>query len=177
MRLRHSRGAGRRSAPVGLLLAALLLAGCGRSGYGTVDAHQLVLIPTARPATAAAARADAALVCGARMEARRLHHALRVARPRNGSASSQIAVTNAVTADKPGGVLIVPVARNPMLAPILSLRRAGITVARLATPRTPARAAAEGARAVRAVVLAMRPDRRADQVARGSLLAPCASAH
>ena len=136
-------------------LAALALAGCGRSGYGTVDAHQLVLIPPAQPASAAARRADAQLVCGARVEARRLHHAFTVQRPRTGSASAQIAVANAVTADKPGGVLIVPVAPNPMLAPILSMRRAGIRVVRLSVPRDPAAAAARGARAVGAVVRAI----------------------
>jgi len=158
-------------------VAALVLAGCGTSGYGTVDAHQLVLIPTARPASAAAARADAALVCGARAEARRLHHAFRIARPRTGSASSQIAVANAVTAEKPGGVLIVPADRNAMLAPILSLRRAGIKVALLSPPSAPAAAAAEGARAVAAVVWAMRPHRRVRAAPAATLLAPCASAH
>lgn len=157
------------------LAAALALSGCGTSGYGTVDPHQLVLIPTARPAGAAARRADAALVCGARVQARRLHHALRVARPRTGSASSQIAVVNAVTADKPGGVLIVPAAGNAMLAPILSMRRAGIRVARLSPPR-PDRAATEGARAVAAVVRAIGPRRRgAPAPTAASLLAPCAS--
>lgn len=133
------------------LLAAVLLAGCGTSGYGTVNAHQLVLIPPARPASAAGRRAEAALVCAARAEARLLHRALRVARPRSASASSQIEVVNAVTALKPGGVLIVPVAGNAMLAPILSLRGAGIAVARLPPPRSPA-AAAAGAHAVAAVV-------------------------
>lgn len=157
-------------------LAALVLAGCGTSGYGTVDTHQLVLIPTARPTSAAAERAEAALVCGARAEARRLHHAFKIARPHTGSASSQIAVTDAVTAEKPGGVLIVPADRNAMLAPILSLRRAGIKVARLAPPRAPATAAAEGARAVAAVVRAMRPHRRGPGAPAATLLAPCASA-
>lgn len=149
------------------LLAALALVGCGTSGYGTVNAHQLVLIPTALPATAAARRAAAALACGARAEAHRLHHALRVARPRAASASSQIAVANAVTADKPGGILIVPAADNAMLAPILSMRRAGIHVAKLPAPREPGAATAEGARAVARLVKAP---------AAVNLLAPCASA-
>ncbi|HET9126437.1 MAG TPA: hypothetical protein VFN65_16275 [Solirubrobacteraceae bacterium] len=134
------------------LLATVILAGCGTSGYGTVNAHQLVLIPRARSASAAGRRAEAALVCAARAEARRLHRALRVARPRSGSASSQIEVVNAVTALKPGGVLIVPVAGNAMLAPILSLRGAGIAVARLPPPRAPAAAAVVGAHAVAEVV-------------------------
>jgi ABC-type sugar transport system substrate-binding protein len=136
-------------------LAALALAGCGRSGYGTVDTHQLVLIPTARPASAMAQRADAQLICGARAEAAALHRAFAVQRPRTGSASAQIAVANAVTADKPGGVLIVPVAPNPMLAPILSMRRAGIKVVRLTAPRDPTTSATAGARAVSAAVRAI----------------------
>jgi ABC-type sugar transport system substrate-binding protein len=138
----------RLAAAAALALAALALAACGRSGYGTVDTHQLVLIPTAPPASAAGRHADAQLICAARAEARALHHTLTVARPRNGSASAQITVANQVTADKPGGVLIVPVAANPMLAPILSMRRAGIEVVRLDGPVAPRTAAAQGARAV-----------------------------
>jgi hypothetical protein len=144
-----------RISSAGLLagvLAAVMLAGCGTSGYGTVNAHQLVLIPPARVTSAAGRRAEAALVCAARTEARRLHRGLRVARPRSASASAQIAVVDAVTALKPGGVLIIPVAGNAMLAPILSLRGAGIAVARLPPPRSPAAAATAAARAVAAVV-------------------------
>jgi hypothetical protein len=159
------------------VIATLALGGCGTSGYGTVDAHQVVLIPTAGPATVAARRADAALVCGARAQARRLHRALRVARPRSDTASSQILVADAVTADKPGGVLIVPAAGNAMLAPILSMRRAGIKVARISPPGDPPAAAGEGARAVAAVVRAMRTHRRGTGVAAApNLLARCASA-
>jgi ABC-type sugar transport system substrate-binding protein len=135
-----------------------------------------VLIPTALPAPAAARQADAARVCGARAEARRLHHALRVARPRTPTPSAQIAVANAVTAVKPGGVLIVPVARNAMLAPILSLRRAGIRVVRLSPSSDPRTAAAEGAHAVIDVVAAIeRHNLRAGITSASSLLAPCAS--
>jgi ABC-type sugar transport system substrate-binding protein len=136
------------AAAAALLLAALTLTACGRSGYGTVNTHQLVLIPTALPASPAARRAEVQLICAARAEAHALHHTLTVARPRNASASAQIAVANQVTADKPGGVLIIPVAANPMLAPILSMRRAGIKVVRLAGPIAPRTAAAQGARAV-----------------------------
>jgi len=171
MRTPRSR---RRAAPA--LLAALALTGCGTSGYGTVDTHQLVLIPSAPPASAAARRAQDALVCGARAEARRLHRALQVTRPRAASASAQITVADAVTADKPGGVLIVPAARNAMLAPILSMRRAGIKVARLRPPGRSGVAAAAGARAVARVVGAI--DGHALDEGAGSgvtLLASCAS--
>ena len=141
MRLPHPRTAA-------ALLAALSLAGCGRSGYGTVDAHQLVLITTALPTSATARAAEEALACGARAEARRLHRALTVQRPRTSSASAQIALADSVTADKPGGIVIVPVAANPMLAPILSMRGAGIKVVRLSAPGDPGTAATRGARAV-----------------------------
>jgi hypothetical protein len=155
------------------LLAAVLLAGCGTSGYGTVNAHQLVLIPPARPASAVGRRAEAAFVCAARAEARRLHRALRVARPRSASASAQIEVVNAVTALKPGGVLIIPVAGNAMLAPILSLRGAGIAVVRLPPPRSPAAAAA--AHAVAAVVGRIERRRTAPSVGpEANVAAPCA---
>ncbi len=145
----------RRTLATAVILAALVLAGCGRSGYGTVDTHQLVLVATARPASSPARLAQDALACGARAEARQLHRALTVARPRSSTASAQIAVANAVTANKPGGVVIIPVAPNPMLAPILSMRRAGIKVVRLSVPRDPAAAASQGARAVAAAVRAI----------------------
>jgi hypothetical protein len=164
--------------PVALSLAALALTACGRSGYGTVDTHQLVLIPTALPASAAARRTDAQLICGARAEARALHHALTVARPRNASASAQIAVANQVTATKPGGVLIAPVGPNPMLAPILSMRRAGIKVVRLAPARTPS-AVAQGARAIAWAVDAIehRENQNAGNNRAISLLDRCESVH
>jgi ribose transport system substrate-binding protein len=159
------------------LLAAPLLAGCGTSGYGTVDTQQLVLIPTARPAAARARQADTALVCGARAEARRLHRGLRVERPQADSPSAQIAVVNAVTAEKPGGVLIAPVARNAMLAPILSMRRAGIRVIRVSPPDDPRTAASEGARDVAAAVRAIQGHGHGAGISAAvSLLAPCASA-
>ncbi|HTU31471.1 MAG TPA: hypothetical protein VMF07_18920 [Solirubrobacteraceae bacterium] len=165
-------------AATALTLTALALTACGRSGYGTVDTHQLVLIPSAVPTSPAAQRADAQLICGARLEAHTLHRVLTVARPRNGSAPDQIAVANQVTADKPGGVLIVPVARNAMLAPILSMRRAGIKVVRLAAPRSP-HAAAQGARAVAQAVDAI--EHRDNQDAANnrpvSLLDRCETVH
>ena len=162
-----------RLAPVALALA---LAGCGTSGYGTVNRHELVLIPTA-PTAAGARRAGAALICGARAEARRLRHALRLERPRTDSPSAQIAVANTVTAEKPGGVLIVPVARNATLAPILSMSRAGIRVVRLSLPHDPGAAASEGARGVAAVVGAIDGNRAPTGVPGAvTLLAQCASA-
>lgn len=159
--------------------AALTLTACGRSGYGTVNTHQLVLIPTALPASPAAQRADAQLICAARAEAHALHHSLTVARPRNGSPSAQIAVANRVTAEKPGGVLIVPVAANPMLAPILSMRRAGIKVVRLPTPIAPHTAAAQGARAVVRAVSAIEHVDIQDNGNSGSFSLPdrCESVH
>lgn len=171
----------RPSAPTtlaALAVTALALTACGRSGYGTVNAHQLVLIPTALPASPAARRADAELVCGARTEAHLLHHALTVARPRGHSPSAQIAVANQVTAKKPGGVLIVPVAANPMLAPILSMRRAGIKVMRLPAPRDPQTAAGTAARAVAWAVSAI--EGHSDETANSEpvrLLDRCESVH
>lgn len=165
-------------AALALPLTALVLTACGRSGYGTVNTHQLVLIPTALPTSPAAERGDARLICAARAEARALHHALTVARPRNASASAQIAVANQVTATKPGGVLIVPVAPNPMLAPILSMRRAGIKVLRLSLPRDPRTAAGVGAHAVARTVSAI--EGRSDVTANDepvSLLDRCESVH
>jgi ABC-type sugar transport system substrate-binding protein len=159
-------------------LAALTLTACGRSGYGTVNAHRLVLIPTALPTSPAARRADAELACGARTEAHLLHHALTVARPRDHSPSAQIAVANQVTAKKPGGVLIVPVAANPMLAPILSMRRAGIKVMRLPAPRDPRTAAGTGARGVAWAVSAI--EGHSDETANSEpvrLLDRCESVH
>ncbi len=165
-------------AAITLTALALALTACGRSGYGTVNAHQLVLIPTALPTSPAARRADAELVCGARTEARLLHHALVVARPRNHSASAQIAVANQVTAQKPGGVLIIPIAANPMLAPILSMRRAGIKVMRLPPPRDPRTAAGTAARGVAWAVSAI--EGHSDETANGEpirLLGRCESVH
>ncbi len=174
---RRPRLAATSAAAAAIPLAALALTACGRSGYGTVDTHQLVLIPTARPTSPTARRTQDALVCGARVEARTLHRALTVQTPRTGSPSSQIAVANAVTADKPGGVLIVPVAPNPMLAPILSMRGAGIRVVRLEIPPDPATAATEGARAVADAVREIDSKRDAGIARTNSLRNRCAFVH
>jgi hypothetical protein len=157
---------------------AFVLGGCGTSGYGTVDTHQLVLLARALPPAPAARRTGAALACGARAEARHLHRALRLARPRSGAASAQIAVADAVTAEKPGGVIIIPVASNPMLAPILSMRRAGIRVVPLSPSATSsADAAAEGARAVLGAVGLTQREARSRAASTSRLLAPCVAAH
>ncbi len=133
-----------------VIATALLTGGCASesSGFSRIDVRQVALITTGRRDAT-----QAALVCGARAQARRAHEQLQIASPRHPTAPSQILVADLVTALKPGGIVVAPVHEPSLQAPVVSMRRAGIHVVVLHTiPGAAAAAAREGARATARVI-------------------------
>jgi ribose transport system substrate-binding protein len=71
--------------------------------------------------------------CGAKAEASKLGYSISVQGPADFAAPEQIPIVNAVTATKPGAVMIAPTDSHALIAPMKSMKSAGIKVIQVDT--------------------------------------------
>jgi ribose transport system substrate-binding protein len=71
--------------------------------------------------------------CGAKAEASKLGYSINVQGPADFAAPEQIPIVNAVTAQKPGAVLIAPTDTHALIAPMNAMKSAGIKVVQVDT--------------------------------------------
>ncbi|HEX3834716.1 MAG TPA: ABC transporter substrate-binding protein [Solirubrobacteraceae bacterium] len=71
--------------------------------------------------------------CGAKAEAGKLGYSINVQGPADFAAPEQIPIVNAVTAQKPGAVLIAPTDTHALIAPMNAMKSAGIKVVQVDT--------------------------------------------
>jgi ribose transport system substrate-binding protein len=71
--------------------------------------------------------------CGAKAEASKLGYSINVQGPADFAAPEQIPIVNAVTAQKPGAVLIAPTDTHALIAPMQQMKGAGIKVVQVDT--------------------------------------------
>jgi ribose transport system substrate-binding protein len=71
--------------------------------------------------------------CGAQAEAKKLGYSISVQGPADFSAPEQIPIVNSVTASKPAAVLIAPTDSHALIAPMQSMKSAGIKVIQVDT--------------------------------------------
>ncbi|MGI8712879.1 MAG: ABC transporter substrate-binding protein [Solirubrobacteraceae bacterium] len=71
--------------------------------------------------------------CGAKAEAAKLGYSMNVQGPADFAAPEQIPIVNAVTAQKPGAVLIAPTDTHALIAPMQAMKTAGIKVVQVDT--------------------------------------------
>ncbi len=74
--------------------------------------------------------------CGAKAEAGKLGYTINVQGPADFAAPEQIPIVNAVTAQKPGAVLIAPTDTHALIAPMNAMKSAGIKVVQVDTTVT-----------------------------------------
>jgi ribose transport system substrate-binding protein len=71
--------------------------------------------------------------CGAKAEAAKLGYSINVQGPADFAAPEQIPIVNAITAQKPGAVLIAPTDTHALIAPMSAMKSAGIKVVQVDT--------------------------------------------
>jgi ribose transport system substrate-binding protein len=71
--------------------------------------------------------------CGAKAEASKLGYSINVQGPADFAAPEQIPIVNAITAQKPGAVLIAPTDTHALIAPMQQMKSAGIKVVQVDT--------------------------------------------
>jgi ribose transport system substrate-binding protein len=140
-----------RAAVLGTVVAVgLAIAGCGSSSNSSSSSSSSA---TAGGATSSASSSSSgggskslALIqgtkadnfyvtmgCGAKAEAGKLGYSITVQGPADFAAPEQIPIVNAVTAQKPGAVLIAPTDTHALIAPMNAMKAAGIKVVQVDT--------------------------------------------
>jgi ribose transport system substrate-binding protein len=71
--------------------------------------------------------------CGAKAEAAKLGYSINVQGPADFAAPEQIPIVNAITAQRPGAVLIAPTDTHALIAPMQQMKSAGIKVVQVDT--------------------------------------------
>ena len=138
---------------VGAIVAgALAVTGCGSSSKSSSSAGSGAPAATSSASSSSAAapsggggkslaliqgtKADNFYVtmgCGAKSEAAKLGYSLKVQGPADFSAPEQIPIVSAVTASKPAAVMIAPTDSHALIAPMQSMKTAGIKVIQVDT--------------------------------------------
>ena len=128
-----------------VVVAALAVSGCGSSSKhgsnssgtspassssGSASSHgkKLVLIQGTK-----ADNFYVTMGCGAQAEAKKLGYSLSVQGPADFAATEQIPIVDAVTATKPAAVMIAPTDSHALIAPMQTMKKAGIKVIQVDT--------------------------------------------
>jgi ribose transport system substrate-binding protein len=141
----------RKFPPLIALFATVVLAGCGSSSSSTSSSASAAA-PSSSSTSATTSsssgssskslaliqgtKADNFYVtmgCGAKAEASKLGYSINVQGPADFAAPEQIPIVNAVTAQKPGAVLIAPTDTHALIAPMQQMKGAGIKVVQVDT--------------------------------------------
>ena len=141
--------AGCRAVALGaVVVGTLAVAGCGSSSKSSSSASSAAAPATSSASSSASGgsgkklaliqgtKADNFYVtmgCGAKSEAAKLGYSLSVQGPADFSAPEQTPIVNAVTASKPAAVMIAPTDSHALIAPMQSMKTAGIKVIQVDT--------------------------------------------
>ena len=134
----------------GVLAGALALTGCGSSSKSSSSGSSGSGASSTAASTTASSGSSSnkklvliqgtkddnfyvTMGCGAQAEAKKLGYSISVQGPAEFSAPEQIPIVNAVTASKPAAVLIAPTDSHALIAPMQSMKSAGIKVIQVDT--------------------------------------------
>jgi ribose transport system substrate-binding protein len=145
----------RKFPPLIALLSVVVVAGCGSSSSSTSSSASAAA-PSSSSTSATTSSSSSsssgssskslALIqgtkadnfyvtmgCGAKAEASKLGYSINVQGPADFAAPEQIPIVNAVTAQKPGAVLIAPTDTQALISPMKQMKSAGIKVVQVDT--------------------------------------------
>jgi ribose transport system substrate-binding protein len=136
------------------IIAATAIAGCGSSSSSSSSATSSAAAAGSSSSTSSTSAASSsgsgskslALIqgtkadnfyvtmgCGAKAEASKLGYSINVQGPTDFAAPEQIPIVNAITAQKPGAVMIAPTDTQALIAPMKQMKSAGIKVVQVDT--------------------------------------------